>query len=213
MQVQANKAYVGHELTSDGVNPSEEKVDAIRDARPPKDVGKIRSFMGLVQYSARFIPDLASVAKPIQELTRKGVPFIWAIEQQRAFEALKKLITQTETLAYYQVGSRTRIVADASPVALGAVLTQQQGGIWKLISYASRSLTDVERSYSQTEKEALALVWACEPFNMYVFGQHFELETDHQPLERIYSSTSKPCARVERWVLLRLHSGIPARQN
>ena len=56
-------------------------------------------------------------------------------------------------------------------------------------------------AYSQTEKQALALVWACERFNIYVSGQHFELETDHKPLERIYSTTSKPCARIERWVL------------
>ena len=104
-------------------------------------------------------------------------------------------------VAHFKVGCRTRIVADASPVGLGAVLTQQQGGVWRVVSYASRSLTDVERRYSQTEKEALALVWACERFNMYVSGQSCELETDHKPLERIYSRTSKPCARIERWVL------------
>jgi len=67
--------FFGHELTSNGVNPSEEKVAAIRDARPPKDASEVRSFMGLVQYSAKFTPDVASVAKPIQELTRKGVTF------------------------------------------------------------------------------------------------------------------------------------------
>ena len=60
----------------------------------------------------------------------------------------------------------------------------------------------MKRRYSQTEEEALALVWACERFSMYVSGQSFELETDHKPLERIYSCTSKPCARIERWVLL-----------
>ena len=57
------------------------------------------------------------------------------------------------------------------------------------------------RGYSQTEKEALALVWLCERFSMCVSGQSFEFETDHKPLERIYSRTSKPCARIERWVL------------
>ena len=84
--------------------------------------------------------------------------FQWGGEQQTAFEELKCLITQAETLAYFKVGCKTRIVADASPVGLGAVLTQQQGGVWRVVSYASRSLTDVERRYSQTEKEALALV-------------------------------------------------------
>ena len=70
-------------------------------------------------------------------------------------------------------------------------------------AYASRSLSDVERRYSQTEKEALAIVWACKRFNLYeyVFGNTFELETDHRPLQFIYSKTSKPSARIERWVL------------
>ena len=153
--------FFGHELTNNGINPSEEKVAAIRDARPPKDASEVRCFMGLVQYSAKFMPDLLSIAKPIQELTRNGVTFKWAAEKQRSFQELKKLITQAETLAYYQVGCRTRIVPDASPVGLGAVLTRQQVGVWRVISYAWRSLSDVECRYSQTEKEALALVWAC----------------------------------------------------
>ena len=186
--------FFSHELTSDGVNPSEEKVAAIRDARPPKDASEVRSFMGLVQYSAKLMPDVASITKPIQELTRKSITFKWGEEQQSAFEELKGLITQAETLGYFKVNCRTRIVADASPVGLGGVLAQEQGGTWRAVSYASRSLTDVERRYSQTEKEALALVWACERFNMYVSGRSFELETDHKPLEGIYSRTLKPCA-------------------
>ena len=67
--------------------------------------------------------------------------------------------------------------------------------------YASRSLTAVERRYSQTEREVLALVWACEKFHVYLYGNHFELETDRKPLEVIYSSKSQPSARIERWVL------------
>ena len=66
---------------------------------------------------------------------------------------------------------------------------------------ASRGLTDVERRYSQTEREALPLVWACERFNMYIFGRNFELETICKPLAYIYSRKSKPPARVEWWVL------------
>ena len=67
--------------------------------------------------------------------------------------------------------------------------------------YASRTLTDVERRYSQTEKEALALVWSCERFHQYLLGRKFALITDHKPLEIIYSTKSKPSARIERWVL------------
>jgi len=193
--------FFGHVVTSRGIDPSEEKVGAIRDAEPPKSVSEARSFLGLVQYSAKFLPDLSSVAQPIQELVRKDTPFVWAEAQDRAFKELKRLITSSDTLAYFREDCRTRIVADASPVGLGAVLTQLQDNEWRVIAYASRSLSDVERRYSQTEREALGLVWACERFNLYTFGREFELETDHKPLEYIYSRTSKPSARVERWVL------------
>ena len=111
----------------------------------------------------------------------------WQSEQQAAFDRLKELITSASASAYFDVNSKTRIVADASPVGLGAVLTQLQGVEWRVIAYALRGLTDVERWYSQIEREALALVWACERLNMYIFGTDFELETDHKPLEYIYS--------------------------
>ena len=93
------------------------------------------------------------------------------------------------------------MIADASPVGLGAVLVQQQGEELRVISYASRSLSDTERRYSQIEKEALAIVWSCERFHMYLYGADFELMTDHKPLECIFSPTSKTCARIERWLL------------
>ena len=69
------------------------------------------------------------------------------------------------------------------------------------ICYASRSLTECERRYSQTEKEALALVWACKRYHAYIYGMRFDLVTDHKPLEVIYGPCSKPSARIERWVI------------
>ena len=80
-------------------------------------------------------------------------------------------------------------------------MVQQQGEELRVISYASRSLSDTKRRYSQTEKEALAIVWACERFHAYLYGAEFELMTDHKPLECIFSPKSKTCARIERWLL------------
>ena len=95
---------------------------------------------------------------------------------------------------------------------------QEQEDGPRVIAYANRSLSDVERQYSQTEKEALALVWACEKLHPYIYGIDFELVTDHKPLQTIFSPRSKPCARIERWVL-RMQSYTfkvvyaPGRQN
>ena len=114
---------------------------------------------------------------------------------------MKQLVAQATTLAYFRGDCNTRIIADAGPHGLGAVLTKLQDGEWRAISYASRNLTEVERRYSQTEEEALVLVWACERFNIYVYGRKFELEADHKPLECIISRLLEPSARIERWAL------------
>ena len=92
------------------------------------------------------------------------------------------------------------MIADASPVGLGAVLVQEQREELRVISYASRSLSDTEHRYFQTQKEALAFVWAGERFYAYFYGAEFELMTDHKPLECIFSPKSKTCARIERWL-------------
>ena len=154
-----------------------------------------------MQYSAKFLPNFAEVAEPLRIITRKDKKFTWGEDEEEAFREPKKLMTSAETLAYFRNDCKTRVVADAGPTGLGAVLTQLQEGQWKVVAYASRNLTAVERRYSQTEKEALALVWVCVRFHLYVCGREFELETDHKPLGCIYSRTSKLSARIERWVL------------
>ena len=193
--------FMGHVLSERGIGPTNEKVKAVVNAREPESATEVRSFLGLVNFCARFIPGLATTAEPLRKLTRQSIPFSWGQEQKRAFEQLKEKLANAKTLAYFDKDAKTEVIADASPVGLGAILIQEQQGVKRVVTYASRSLTDVERRYSQTEKEALGLVWACERFHVYLYGIDFELLTDHKPLEMIYSSKSKPSARIERWVL------------
>ena len=74
--------------------------------------------------------------------------------EQQAFKALKQALSKAETLAYFDVKAKTMVMADASPIGLGAILIQKQDGIPRVVSYANRSLSAVERRYLQTEKEA-----------------------------------------------------------
>lgn len=104
-------------------------------------------------------------------------------------------------LGYYNPHDKTLVIADASPVGLGAVLIQINNKGPRVIAFGNKTLSPCERRYCQTEKEALALVWAVEHFDMFLYGKKFELITDHKPLEVIFSPKSKPCARIERWVL------------
>ena len=102
------------------------------------------------------------------------------------------------TLAYFDKSSPTKVITDASPVGLGAVLVQEQGAMWTTVCYESRSLTECEQGYSQTEKEALGVVCACERFHAYVYGMKFVVETEHKPLEVIYGPQSRPCMCKDR---------------
>jgi len=108
-------------------------------------------------------------------------------------------------LAYFDQDAETVVISDASPVGLGAILTQKQHNSdqYRVVCYASRALSDVERRYSQTEREALGIVWDCEHFFMYLYGISFIIVTDHKPLEFIFNwkMSGTVCARVERWSL------------
>ena len=194
--------FMGLLLSKHGIGPTEEKVRAVVEASQPQTPSEVRSFLGLVEFSARFIPDFATTADPLRRLARKGEPFVWGEEQEKSFQKLKNQVASAPVLAYFDKDAFTRVIADASPVGLGAVLVQEKNGESRGVCYASRSLSQVERRYSQTEKEALALVWACERFHLYLYGlPQFDLVTDHEALKVMYSKKSKPSARIERWVL------------
>lgn len=90
-------------------------------------------------------------------------------------KSLKENLSKIKTLGYYNPEDKTQVVADASPVGLGAVLIQIGSNAPRIIAYGNKSLTDCEKRYCQTEKEALALVWAVEHFKIYFFGKEFEL--------------------------------------
>ena len=125
--------------------PTAEKIKAVRDAPKPSTASEVRSFLGMVGFSARFIPNLSTIAEPLRRITHKDTKFIWGNVQQRAFDHLKTKLADTTTLAYfYRNASCTQVIADASPVGLGAVIVQEHEGTLRPICYASRTLSSVE---------------------------------------------------------------------
>ncbi|GBP88987.1 Retrovirus-related Pol polyprotein from transposon 297 [Eumeta japonica] len=201
-------SFLGHELSAEGVRPLGKYVSTIKEFRAPKTTGELQSFLGLVNFVSKWIPNYATVTEPLKTLLRNkngdrtNIAELWGLEQQQCFESLKEIMTNISSLGYYDVNDRTIVIADASPVALGGVLVQTNSeGDPRIIAYGHKTLTDCERRYCQTEKEALALVWAVEHFHIFLYGKKFELITDHKPLEVIFGTKSKPCARIERWVM------------
>lgn len=130
--------------------------------------------MGLVNFVGSFIANLSTKTEPLRKVANGT--FVWQDEQQQTFDLLRtELIRNTRELGYFDRKSPTVLYTDASPVGLGAVLIQLQEKsdgkrISRIIAFASKALTDTEKRYSQTQREALALVWAVERFYIYLFG-------------------------------------------
>ena len=144
------------------------------------------------------------VADPLWRLCKAGVEWKWGVEEQKSFEEVKNAIS-TKCMGYFNKDWRTEVIVDASKVGLGAVFVQYNPNDPKdrrIISFASRMLSDIERKYSQCELEALAAVWGCEKFWIYLFGKPFTLVTDNRAVQLIFANTrSKPPARIERMAL------------
>ena len=105
-------------------------------------------------------------------------------------------------MAYYNPQAQTKLTVDASPYGLGAILSQQQAdGSFQPVAYGTKALTPVESRYSQTEREALAMLWGCEHFHYYLYDRHFTIETDHKPLVTALSRKSLPSPHIQRWLL------------
>ena len=194
--------FFGFIISKDGVKPTMNKIEAILNYPTPQNVKELRSFLGLINYLNRFIPDLATECDLLRKLTRQKSVWQWGIEEEKCFQNLKRVITSPYVMAHYNKNLPTKVITDASGVGLGGMLLQKQNdGQWKVVLYLSRSLTDVERRYSQTEREALGIVWAIEKLHIYVYGAHFTVETDHKPLKGIFRPGSVVSARLLRWNL------------
>ena len=106
------------------------------------------------------------------------------------------------TLAHFSQRHETFLIVDAGPEGVGAILAQQQPDqSLRPVHFASKTLTKTEQSYSQIEKEALAVLWGCKRFHLYLYGTSFTFLTDHKPLEILYTHKGKPSARILKWAI------------
>ena len=196
--------FFGQIFSQEGTRPDPKRVEDLENASVSVNAREVRSLLGMANYSAKYIPNYATITAPLCDLTKKNVTFVWKEKHQEAFAKLKQALSEAPAMSYFDVNRDTFVTVDASPVGISAILTQSKSGSdeYTVIAYASRALSDVEKRYSQTEKEALSIIWGVEHFHLFLYGKEFTLITDHKPLEVIYGSpTSKPSARIERWVL------------
>lgn len=194
--------FLGHIVGKGVMKPRPQKVEAISEAKRPETKTQLRSFLGLVGYYRRFIPNFASVACPLSDKTRKGESnkIKWEASQEQAFQTLKKKVTSAPILHLPDLSQPFILRSDASEYGLGAVLLQEIMGEKFPIAFASKKMTECQRRYSVMEKECLAIIWAVGKFQAFLFGREFVIETDHQPLACLRKSKVSN-GRIMRWAL------------
>ena len=128
--------YLGHVISSAGLRPSEAKAAAITGAPAPTNETELKSFLGLVNYYAKFLPNLATALAPLYQLLRKDVKWQWESEQEAAFEEVKKLLKSSQLLVHFDSELPLILACDASPYGVGAVLSHRD----RLSSHSSMRL-------------------------------------------------------------------------
>ena len=131
--------FLGHVVSNEGISTDPEKIRVVKEWPIPKTITEVRSFLGLASYYRRFIKSFAHIAKPLHKLTSKANKFEWNDECQESFLELKDKLIESPILAYPLEKGRFILDTDACDVSIGAVLSQEQDGVEKVISYASRS--------------------------------------------------------------------------
>ena len=204
--MQTSVEYLGHVLDANGVHTTPSKQRAIAEARAPDNVTELRSFLGLVNYYGRFLPNVSTVLHPLNRLLRKGAAWLWTRKCQEAFQVIKEMLSSDLVLAHYDPTLPLSLAADASAYGVGAVISQRYpDDSERPIAFASRTLTPTEQKYAQVEREALALVFGVKRFHQYLYGRKFTLITDHKPLTTILGPhqaiPTLAAARLQRWAI------------
>ena len=193
---------LGHVVGEKELSPQKRTVEKILDVSRPETKKELRSFLGVVGYYRKFIPNFADVAKPLTDLTGGKTQNViqWSEEAEEAYGKLKKEIAKYPVLRLPQLDKTFILATDASDKGISAVLMQEHGDGKFPVIYISRKLNPAETRYSTIEKECLALVWAIKKFQAYLYGREFILETDHQPLKFI-NKHKIDNDRIMRWAL------------
>ena len=199
--------YLGLKISEVGLQPVEEKINAVKKAPTPRNVSELRSFLGMEQYYHSFLPGLATMLAPLHKLLQKAMQWEWTHDCQKAFEACKEGLTGNSLLIHYDLNRELKLACDASSYGQGAVLSHIKDDDQKRpIAYASGTLSSSERNYAQIEREALSIVYRVKKFHQFLYGRKFTLVTDHQPLlELLDPKAAIPtmaAAGMQRWAIV-----------
>ena len=176
--------FYGNIISSQGVKPDPAKVDIIIKKPSPKSKVELVSFLGMCNYLSSYIPWLSDITTTLRQLNKKSVKFVWNPTYEKAFRQAKLHVMNAVTLQYFDPGQSIVLKCDASGNGVGGTLLQNG----QPIIFISQALTDMQKRYSNIERELLAMVVIIEKLHHYIFGRHFTVHTDHSPLVSLFKN-------------------------
>ena len=198
--------FMGYIVSKDGHHPNPERIEALLKAPAPGNLAELQSYLGMVNYYAKFIPRLAAIVEPLHTLLQRGEKWIWTEEQEEALRLTKEKLCTVPVLTHYSPHLPIYLACDASPVGIRAVLSHiLPDSSERPVAYASGTLVPAERNYSQFEREALSIMFGVRKFHNYIWGTPFTIITDHKPLLGVFGP-DKPIpnmasSQMVRWTL------------
>ena len=199
--------FLGHMISAVGLEVDQAKVSIIKNLIPPTTVKGIRSFLGHAGFYRRFIRDFSKISRPLCRLLETDAKFKFDESCQRYFEEIKSRLVEAPIMAKTDWNKEFEIMCDASDYAMGVVLGQRTDKVFRAIYYANKTFNEAQENYSTTEKEMLAIVFACEKFRPYILGSHIIIHIDHAAIKYLMAKKeAKP--RLIRWVLLLQEIGL-----
>ena len=175
--------FLGYRLDSKGITPLPERVEAIKEVKPPTNVKELQRFLGMVNYYRRFIPKAAHHLYHLFEAL-KGKPKVikWTDERQKAFTAIKNALAAATLLHHPRPEAPLALTTDASKVAIGGVLEQLGPQGWEPLAFYSAKLQPGQCLWPPFDRELLAAFRSIRHFRQMIEGRNFTLFTDHQSL-------------------------------
>ena len=118
--------YLGHIIDGEGLRPMSNKIEAVQKAPSPQNVSKLKSYLGLLSYYGKFLPQLATKLAPLYALLGSTVPWRWTKTEATAFQNSKELLLSSQILVHFDPNQELVLSCDASPYRVGAVFSLSQ---------------------------------------------------------------------------------------
>ena len=192
--------YMGHTVTPEGIRPCGDKVKVVQELQPSTTVREVKGLIGFASYYRRFVPNFSKLVRPLTYLTKKNREFIWTAECQNALDKLKEILAERPLLYHVTIDRPYILYTDASDVAVGATLIQEDEEGEHVVYYLSSALTPTQSRWPIIEREAWAIIFAIRKLKAYLYGAKFTVRTDHKPLEFLFKSEIKN-VKVEKWAM------------